>query len=83
MHPIFTTTGTIGLTQIYILIIHVRVSKVTCTCTCNISQIFLTIKALHPLLVLATRQPSVVAIEMWYSFTFKRRGSATPTGNGM
>ena len=83
MHSIFTTTGIIGLTQIYILIIymyvHVRVSK----CTCNIAQIFLTIKAPHPLLVLATRQPSVVAIGMWYSFPFKRRGPATPTGNGM
>ena len=81
MHSIFTTTGNIGLTQIYIPIIHVRVNKVTCTC--NISQTFLTIKALHPLLVLATRQPSVVAIGMWYSFPFKRRGPATPTGNGM
>ena len=74
MHPIFTTTGNIGLSQIY---------YTHHTCTCNISQTFLTIKALHPLLVLTTRQPSVVDIGMWYFFPFNRRDPATPTGNGM
>lgn len=39
--------------------------------------------ALQPLLVLATRQPSVVAIGTWNSFPSKHRGPATPTGMGM
>lgn len=39
--------------------------------------------ALQPLLVLATRQPSVVAIGTWNSFPSKHRGPATPTGMGI
>lgn len=39
--------------------------------------------ALQPLLVLATRQPSVVAIGTWNSFSSRHRGPATPTGMGI
>lgn len=39
--------------------------------------------ALQPRLVLATRQPSVVAIGTWYSFPSRQRGPATPTGMGI
>lgn len=39
--------------------------------------------ALQPLLVLATRQPSVVAIGTWNSFPSKHSGPATPTGMGI
>lgn len=43
----------------------------------------LTLIALQPLFVLATRQPSVVAIGTWYSFPSRHRGPATPTGMGI
>ncbi len=43
----------------------------------------LTIRALHPLLVDATRHPSVVAIGTWYFVPSIRSGPATPTGTGM
>lgn len=43
----------------------------------------LTKMALHPLFVLATRQPSVVAMGTWNCFPSNSRGPATPTGTGM
>jgi len=43
----------------------------------------LTLKALQPLLVLATRQPSVVAMGTMYCRPSSSRGPATPTGTGM
>lgn len=49
----------------------------------QIHKCLLTPIALQPLLVLATRQPSVVAIGTWNSFPSKHRGPATPTGIGM
>ena len=45
--------------------------------------LLLTINALQPLLVLATRAPSVVAMGTWYCTPSSRRGPATPTGKGM
>lgn len=43
----------------------------------------LTSRALHPLLVDATRHPSVVAIGTWYLLPSSSSGPATPTGTGM
>ena len=60
-----------------------------CTCIAqNISPLLflfqmLTLNALHPLLVLATRHPSVVAMGTIYSSPSRTRGPATPTGTGI
>lgn len=48
-----------------------------------LSQTILTHIALHPLFVLATRHPSVVAIGTWNSLLSKNSGPATPTGIGI
>ena len=50
---------------------------------CPLGTVILTERALQPLLVLATRQPSVVAIGTWYICPSSSRGPATPTGMGM
>ncbi|KAH3682701.1 hypothetical protein WICPIJ_006329 [Wickerhamomyces pijperi] len=39
--------------------------------------------ALQPRMAEATRQPSVVAIGMWYGLPSMIKGPATPTGRGM
>ncbi len=47
------------------------------------TKILLTAIARQPLFVLATRQPSVVAMGTWNCFSSNNRGPATPTGTGM